>query len=202
MVCKPLGSRNPLHVESPQAAQLYAAQPVCWEGTGARTYAEFTAYKLHVKLQMSLIWHVHALSVHLCIEKGEITGLCSESARPSGEKYTRVGGERRLVTSRFRPPVSRFLVFPGDVLTPFFSGVTSLFLRNIICGYYTGFAPSSAPNHPLPTTKWRLTPQRPEALKKIVALRVVMLLFFNPLFWNSRVLMGKLKPAPTGQCEC
>lgn len=59
------------------AADTRTTPCVCWESTSACMNTEFPACILHVKLQIPIIRHIHALSEHLCMEKkkkGEING--------------------------------------------------------------------------------------------------------------------------------
>lgn len=132
-----------------------------------RVHCMHTAHHYH----RSRSYHT-STSGNMCIKKKEKKGekarwMRSAATRPSGETCKHSGIETRLIASRFRPLGHGFVrlrVF--DVFTLFFSGVAPLFLwRNDLCLLHS-LCSILGSSHPLPTTKRRLTPQRPETLRK------------------------------------
>lgn len=157
--------KNPVKKSSSsQATYIYVLRA----GTQSSLHAYCTSLP-----QISILSHIHVREyVHLKKRKkgkkgGKARWMRSASTRPSGETCKHSGIESRLIASRFRPLGHGFVrlrVF--DVFTLFFSGVAPLFLwRNDLCLLHS-LCSILGSSHPLPTIKRRLTPQRPETVRK------------------------------------
>lgn len=98
------------------------------------------------------------------------------SRRSSDETYKHDGSGKSPIASRFRPLGHRSVrLRVYDVFTLFFSGVAPLFLWKKNDPWLLHSLRSIlGSSHPLPTTERRLTPQRPETVRKAVAVSAEM----------------------------